>query len=602
MENKMKKIFVLLTLFLCTLAVNTANAASLTAEVSRDKIVQGETFNLVLSYDGPQTNLQPDLTALNTDFNIFGVSSAYQHSNINGQISQKREWQVQLMPKKTGAITIPSVTLGKMKTSPLQVEVLEASPENMVRSDKNMQADSHNYAVDYELDTNSPYVQQEMNMTLKIYDTGGLQVERIAPMVVDENSWIIRPLGETTQESQVINGQNVRVIKVKLALFPQKSGKLQLPELAVDGYYLTKGNSPMQQIFADNFGNLRISALDDDWADIFASKNIVSLRTKPQTIDVLPIPQEYDAGWWVPAESVELFSEWRPNPPQFKVGEAVTRNIILKAVGVVDSQLPNIDFKENSNLQQYPEKPVNEMRVENGKIVSYRMISNVYIPTTAGQETVPEIKLKWFNTLTKQMQTVSLPALNIVVAPNPNMNASLVQDTAPTPSSKVAPINNKPQTPSQTDKQKAAHEQFKQDFPFWIILIAFGAGVIISYLVFAFIKAKKSYNQDEIQIKNFDKAVLKAAKNRQMKELRDNLILWGRNHFGHDAITNLNELADLAQDEAFRNILNDLSSALYAQNSSSWDLDKFVAVFERISKSKKKSQKHNDKPLPDLYK
>ena len=70
----MKKIFVLLTLFLCTLAVNTVNAASLTAEVSRDKIVQGETFNLVLSYDGPQTNLQPDLTALNTDFNIFGVS------------------------------------------------------------------------------------------------------------------------------------------------------------------------------------------------------------------------------------------------------------------------------------------------------------------------------------------------------------------------------------------------------------------------------------------------------------------------------------------------------------------------------------------------
>ena len=96
--------------------------------------------------------------------------------------------------------------------------------------------------------------------------------------------------------------------------------------------------------------------------------------------------------------------------------------------------------------------------------------------------------------------------------------------------------------------------------------------------------------------------MLKAAKNRQMKELRDNLILWGRNHFGHDAITNLNELADLAQDEAFRNILNDLSSALYAQNSSSWDLDKFVAVFERISKTKKKSQKHNDKPLPDLYK
>lgn len=600
MENKMKKIFVLLTLFLCTLVGNTAHAASLTAEVSRDKIVQGETFNLVLSYDGPQTNLQPDLSPLNNDFNIFGVSNAYQHSNINGQISQKREWQVQLMPKKIGKLSIPAIALGKMKTSPLKVEVLEASPENMVHSDKNIEVDSHNYAVDYELDTSTPYVQQEMNMTLKIYDTGGLQVERIAPMVVDENSWIIRPLGETSQESQVINGQNVRVIKVKLALFPQKSGKLQLPELAIDGYYLTKRNSPMQQIFADNFGNLRISALDDDWADIFASKNIVSLRTKPQTIDVLPIPQNYDAGWWVPAESVELFSEWRPNPPQFKVGEAVTRNIILKAVGVVDSQLPNIDFKENSNLQQYPEKPVNEMRVENGKIVSYRMISNVYIPTTPGQETVPEIKLKWFNTQTKQVQTASLPALNIVVAPNPNMSPSNIQETEPAPSVKVAPTADKPQPQSQADKQKAAHEKFKQDFPFWIILIAFGAGVVISYLIFAFIKAKKSYNQDEIQIKNFDKAILKAAKNKQLKALRDTLILWGRNHFENDSITNLNELADLAQDENFKRVLNDLSSALYAENAS-WKESEFLDAFAKVAK-KKKTRTKADKPLPELYK
>ena len=221
----MKKIFVLVMFLTCIIS-SLADAASLSAKVSRDTVIQGETLNLTLTYDGPQTNLQPDFAPLDENFNIFGVSSAYQHSNINGQISQKREWVAQLMPKKTGNLVIPALKLGNMKSNAVDIKVLEASPENMKHSEHNLQENSHRYAVEAEIDNLSPYVQQEVNMTIKVFDTGGLRVERIVPMVNDENNWVIRSLGEPKFESQVIDGHSVRVVKIKLALFPQKSGVL----------------------------------------------------------------------------------------------------------------------------------------------------------------------------------------------------------------------------------------------------------------------------------------------------------------------------------------------------------------------------------------
>ena len=89
-----------------------------------------------------------------------------------------REWKVQLMPKSSGKVTIPALALGSLKSQPLSVDVLAASPEN-IKKQNAQAANAPRYAVEAEIDNKNPFVQQEVNLTLKIYDTGGLQIDRI---------------------------------------------------------------------------------------------------------------------------------------------------------------------------------------------------------------------------------------------------------------------------------------------------------------------------------------------------------------------------------------------------------------------------------------
>ena len=106
---------------------------------------------------------------------------------------------------------------------------------------------------------------------------------------------------------------------------------------------------------------------------------------------VKPIPAGNGNKWWLPAENVELYAEWDPARPVFKEGEAVTRNIYLKAQGVIENQLPNITFSESAKLKQYPEKPATETVVDKGHIVSVKKIANVYIPNGSGEAVIPAV-------------------------------------------------------------------------------------------------------------------------------------------------------------------------------------------------------------------
>ena len=503
------------------------------------------------------------------------------------------------MPKKTGNLVIPALKLGNMKSNAVDIKVLEASPENMKHSEHNLQENSHRYAVEAEIDNLSPYVQQEVNMTIKVFDTGGLRVERIVPMVNDENNWVIRSLGEPKFESQVIDGHSVRVVKIKLALFPQKSGVLDLPEIAVEGYYLTKNKDPFNAFFADGFGQINLSQLDPSWGDIFSSRQNVTLMTKPQKIDIKPIPQNYDTAWWVPAESLELYSEWKPNPPKFRVGEAVTRNIYIRAVGVIDNQLPNIWFDENAGLQQYPEKPINEMKVENGKIVAYRMISNVYIPSVSGRVEVPEISVKWFNTKTQKTEEAKLPKLNIVVENNPNISEAAAQNNFDNSgvSDEITPS-----APTITPSDNAIPQtETTSEFSIWMIFAAFGAGIVLTFLVIMFVRSKKSFETTEKQIKNFNKAVISAAQKNDLKSLRDCLIEWGKDNYPDFNISTLKDLAQAVENDKFKESLQKLNASLYAKNHQDWNSQEFVVLFENLCK-KKKAKPKKDKLLPDLYK
>ena len=566
----MKKLFLILGL--CFLIFGNAAAQTFQAKVNRSSLPEGETFLLTVELEGATSNKTPDFEALNDDFTIYSVANAYRTNIINGNVSTSQQWNLVLMPNKSGKLTIPEIGLENYKTQPLTINVGNAgtSAKTTTQSENRPK-----YTIAAEVDNKKPYVQQQINYTLILQDSGGLQGEEPTFQATNDNDWIIKSLGAPEISTQNINGANVREIKFHYALFPQRSGQLEIPAVRFNGYYLSgeRRTDPFANLFNDDMfiGGFGM-------ADVFATRTPVILAAKPIKINVLPAAKENGEHWWLPAENVKLYAEFKPEQPKFAVGEAISRNIYLQATGVIDSQLPELKFASASGVKQYPEKPQTAMSVDKGKIIALEKVANVYIPTEAGKITLPEISVNWFNVKSGKMEKAILPAMTVAVAG---------ESTKPEPQTTMPnkqPIAPKTEVTAQNNSLS------------WQLGIAFALGVLLCLLIISLGKLLvKLRRHDYVRI------ISHAAKTGDIYAVRDNLLAWANKRFAGRRILSLQDIDATVGDKEFRCELDKLSEALYSKNGQDWNGSLFLRVFKRICKQKK-GLSNNYEPLPKLYK
>ncbi len=578
----MKKIFS--ALFLIVFLCNNANAQVLHAKVNRPQLPEGETFMLSLELDDTDTSETPDLSVLEKDFTIYSVSNAYRTNIINGVMSKAYQWNLVLIPKKSGDITIPPIKVGKYQSNPLQIKIFAAGSN--INAPDTQNPNQPRFKIEATVDNKTPYVQQQVNYVLTIYDTGGLQGEEPVFAGNTNDDWIIKSLSEPQITTKVINGRNIREIKFHYALFPQKSGTLEIPSARFNGFYLTKErrNNPFDSMFNDD---LFIAGFG--MTDVFATRNPVVLTTEPILVSVKPAAQENNGKWWLPATDVRLAGGFSPAPPQFKVGEAVNRTIYLKATGVADTQLPEIRFADSKGLKQYPEKPETLMNVEGGKVVSLEKISNVYIPTEAGKLQLPTIAVDWFNVNTKKMEKAILPAMTIDVLPNAEIvPAKNISSANKTETGDINPVS------QQTTPQIV--EQISQEKLFLYAGAAFIFGILVSWLLMKLFKRDTA-----AKIHNYKKFVIEKAKEKDLRAVRDGLLGWAADFYDQPDLTSLREIEDLNTVPEFGCELEKLSESLYANKQQEWNATLFIKVFEKVCRQKRTKGKSNEL-LPKLYK
>lgn len=587
-----------LSILLGVAFIGAAWAQTFNAAVNRTEVPQGETFVLTLELADGSDSGNPDLSVLDKDFIVYSVGNAFSYNYINGVASKSRQWQIALMPKNSGKITVPSIKLGNLETQPITLNVIPASAAATEASagtggyQAPQQMNRPKFSMTAEIGNPNPYVQQQVDYTLKIYDTGGLQGDM--PQFIEDgsNNWIIRSLGEPTVGSKIVNGRSLREITFRYALFPQKSGVLPTPEVRFNGYYLTRSrgmNDPFDDLFGGNLGSI-------GFVDMFATRNPVLLTAKPEKVNVQPIPSDNNGNWWLPAQQVALFAEWEPRQPVFKVGEAVNRTIYLKAVGVAESQLPELNLASVSGLKQYPDKAVASSGIENGQVVAVKKISNVYIPNRAGKMTIPEIAVDWFNVRTNRMERAVLPAMNIEVLPGAAV------ETAPAPQPET-----RPESPSRVledvanETENLVEHSIPQGLPYLPYIIAAAAfllGIVVSWMLFGM--RNKSRNADDI--KDFDRYIVRAAKSKDYRALRDGLISWARDRWNDSKITNLKDVAKAVGNKDLAAQLDGLAASLYAPEGGEFKTEAFLKAFEKVRKAKVKSRTGDTQPLPKLYK
>lgn len=567
------------------ISVHASMAAELRAIVDTPQIAYGETIDLRLQYDGNDSgSLQPDLSVLQKDFTIYSTSSSMNTSIINGVASQKREWLITLLPKNEGKLTIPSVKAGSYESLPIDIEVLSADKVVQQQNTENSAGDVDLpiFGVDLQVDNDNPYVEQEITAVLTISDNRNLQLTG-EPLFENADNWVIKSVGRPQKRQK----DGINTIRFFYALSAKKSGMISLPQAVAEGYYITYDNSPQRSI-----GGGLLQFFDMDMTGLLGVQKPVLIKSKPQNINIKPIPTGLDAESWVPAEALTVTAEWIDKNPKFKVGETVTREVAVTALGIAENQLPQIDFMSDAQWKQYPDKPQYTSAVHDNRIISQESIRVVYIPQKSGKQRIPEIKVPWFNVKTHKIETATVPSEEVDVEVNNNYE---IEKNEPADVSAVGK-NMAAQQHNDAPKQTPQSSGMTNDYIIYIAsFIAFLSGLLISFLLFG----KRGLRvKDETKV-DYAQNVKRALKQADYRMVRDYLVKWGQANYPKADINNLKDLDGIINIPEFSRQCSVLNAILYGNSDDKLDEQIIMSSLKQKEKGKKKEIKT---PLPDLYK
>lgn len=399
-------------LLCCVAAAVHAAPPAPRASIDRNVVNQGDSLTLTIRVDDTGSYDEPDLAALERDFDVSGTNQSSQHVISNGRSESWTEWQTVLIPKRSGQLTIPALAVAGGHTQPITVQVNPADP-NASAGDN-----SEPVFMEVKLDRKSAYVQQQLLLSVRIFHAVQLDNMHITEPEFDNAS--VRKGAETSFRRE-INGITYLVHELNYAIFPQQAGELTIPEMVFSA------SQPM-----------RARSLFD-----FPGQGRPVRKLSQQfNVHIKPIPKAFTGKVWLPARNLTLEENWNGNPDQVAVGESITRSVTLRADGLQAAQLPALDLPKVPNAKLYNDQPALDDQQDANGVHGKRVESTALIPSKPGTITLPEQKLVWWDVDSDSEKTATLPARTLTVQPGaagasganaPPVIAEQQQEAAPAP-------------------------------------------------------------------------------------------------------------------------------------------------------------------------
>jgi hypothetical protein len=565
----------LLFLLLLMLVASQTVWAEVRATLNRSTIQGGDTVTLVIEASGKDPGGQPDLSVLEQDFEILGTSTSQQIQFINGKRSGRRQWEIELAPLHDGVIEVPAVPVGNERTSALSLTVADQPTPGAAAA----AGEPVFLKASIDPPDASIHVQQQFNYTLQLFFREPLLNGSFEGPSIDKA--LVEQLGEDVRYSTRVNGVEYQVVERRYAVFPEESGKLAIPAVVFDGYQRSSAGRRKSMS--------GINSLLDDFMSgtpFGGSGKHIRVRSEPVTVQVQPRPGDYSGSTWLPAAKLSLRDSWTDDPPEFRVGEPVTRTLTLEATGLEGSQLPALTFPDISGVRLYPEQPVYENRSDGKWVYGSSRQALAYVPSNSGKLSIPETRVDWWDTAAQQQRTAVLPAWEVNVLPG---TAPASQPPPATPSPPPAAERTAPAATAAQPESSWQH-RLQQYWP-WIAGIVLLACIIIglSWL------AARSRHRPVGVAGPADNLIASATADRKQRDATLSTLQQACN--GHDPETAARALLQLAAIEwpadPPRNLaalerrlsvdagpLGALEQALYAAGNAAWQGDALWQQFK----------------------
>ena len=528
-------------LILSTVGISSLSWAELTSKVNRTVLDSNETLQLRVRLDAQAFTSEPDFTPLQTDFEILSNSRQQQYSSVNGKAVSYTDWNLTLLPKRTGIILIPSLKYKREISNAVEVTVRAATTSGSAASGKQP------IYTETLVDKSAVYIQEQIILTHRLYTS--VQLRDYSLSELDIPGAIVQRLGDS-QFQKVINGRNYLVLEVRYAIFPQSSGKLDIPPLRF-GAYETASRS--------QFGS-------------FSSRgNRVFRDTDAKRIDIMARPAHVPANEWMPSSKVELSEQWSGDLDSLIVGEPITRTIRINAQGLTGAQILPLPIIESPNYKVYPDQPQLEEQAIGDGVLGTRTESLALVPNRAGELVIPAIEMRWWDTKNQRMQTASLPATKVQVNPSTAINNAPLANNAPLTTMEPLDLNPEPAGFFGSVGSAKASMLVKLSLLLNALLLATIALLLFSRRKQRTIKQTSSQQKTSplLNLKQQLKTIEIEAKNNNLMAMRDGIVTWGQCLFAETPPTTLKALSLLLDDAELQQQFAQLDRQLYKGEAES---------------------------------
>ncbi len=364
------------------------HAAQVSAKLDRNRIIEGETITLILQTDDPKQNLDVDLSVLENDFVVLDRRSETQMSIINGRQSATARLMLVLEPRRSGDLQIPPLNVGGSKTLAVNLRVDPAPelepgepPPVFIEVGVMPEAAPH-------------YVNAQLSLTVRVYHMQNLTEARLTQPEPSPAS--VRLLDELNFQA-ARNGVRYRVLERHYAIFPERSGELTIPPLQLSGRLVEHRKDRL-------------------WQPSVRGRRI---QTKSEAIQLTILPRPVTAAGvsWQPARQLEL-SEQLSSVDGLRVGEPVTRTVIIDAVGLEENMIAEPAWPEISHARIYPDQPQGISRDDGQWVLGHKEFRYAVVPEKEGELVLPELTVHWWDTVSDRQRTAVLPSRVIQVQPS----------------------------------------------------------------------------------------------------------------------------------------------------------------------------------------
>ncbi len=577
----MKKLLISLFIIFATTSLS---FAELSVSVSSNDIKMGETFSLDItekSSAGFSLNNDLDISALEKDFNVIGSNKSVSTTFINGKSSATNKFNIKLSPKKSGKVLIPSLTVGKEKTSEIYINVTPPDSKYKITNEYG----THEIFAKATVDDDMPLINSQVIYILRVYVPDSINVINGTFGKLFSDKAIVEPMGKITNYETKINNIRYRVFEGKYTIFPTQVGEVKIDN---DGVLFVI-EAPHQ-----NQNNSRQSMLGNNFK-IFAAQKEIFLKQDIVTLDTTPKPLEYEGKLWIPAQSLTGNFHLPNDQTMYNVGDAIDISITLHASGLIEQLLPQITIPEIDGLKIYSEQGKEE-NYFNENANATKTFSFAVIPTRAGTFSLPSLDIPWYNTVTGKSEILKIPETYIqatgesIEVPEETFTKEIKEQSSDLPS----------ENHNQTSNENTNTVPNNSTYHILIgLLIGVGACILL-FLICIFIMKKGRFNPNSSASQQQLKMIKNACKLANPKLIQEALLNWARKEVNPN-ITNLIKISENLDDKGLKEQIDILNKAIYTNQPIPSDPMEIYNSLEIAIKSKKMKHQANKKDIPNLY-